>query len=352
MDCFLGHFCRKCYKNPERIQKAKCEMDMTEKDAKLPLDTALSYLGADTVYRINGFLSSRGTSKTDVNEIRLRASGPLSLVVSGRNYSLGICIGKDEITEVFRRVCDGAVFKHRDDVCRGSLTLGGGIRVGVAGHARYEGGSLVGIADISVLVFRIPSGKCSFALRLLRDWRSLCGGMLVCSAAGEGKTTAIRALAGLIGSGRDPKRVVVVDERCEFFDDYSGSQVDVLRGYKRSVGVEIAIRTLSAEVLIVDEISSREDSFAMLGALGAGVSVIATVHARSLADAVKREYIRELVTGGLFRGACVIHRGPSGFDYTVKRIGESEDDEKAFHSLLDNGSSAENSHGMGDICYF
>ena len=145
--------------------------------------------------------------------------------------------------------------------------------------------------------------------------------MLICSAAGEGKTTAIRALAGLIGSGEMPRRVVVADERCEFNPaEYARAHVDILRGYKRALGVDIAIRTMSAEVLIVDEISSREDATAMLASVGAGVTVIATVHARSLGDAMKRDYVATLVRGGLFESVCVISRKAGSFSYTIDRI--------------------------------
>ena len=194
---------------------------------------------------------------------------------------------------------------------------------------------MVGVGDISSLVFRIPSGECSFAARLYGEWLLIGGGMLICSRAGEGKTTAIRALARLIGSGERPRRVVVVDERCELdVTEYRDAHVDILRGYRRATGVEIAIRTMSAEVLMVDEISSYDDSRAMLSAIGAGVIVIATAHAQSLADALKRGYIRELVDGGLFDAACFISRRGDSFSYRLERIERDR---------------GEMRHGMGDI---
>lgn len=267
------------------------------------------------------YLAKMNMPEKAVNEIRLRTDGQTALSVAGRNVALGVTISKDEIKETFKKVCGGAVFAHRDDVCRGFVTLTGGVRVGVCGYARYEGGSIVGISDISSLVFRIPTGECNFAKELYRKWLSYGGGMLICSGAGEGKTTAIRALAGLIGSGERPRRVVVADERCEFNpDEYRGAHVDILRGYKRALGVDIAIRTMSAEVLIVDEISSREDAAAMLASVGAGVTVIATVHAKSFADAIKRDYVEVLVRGGLFDSACIISRREGRFSYLMERI--------------------------------
>ena len=247
------------------------------------------------------------------------------MAVEGRNVSLGYRVSKEELREIFKKICGGAIYAHRDDMCRGFVTLDGGVRVGICAEARYEKGSVVGVGEISSLVFRIPSAPCSFADELYIKWRSLGeGGMLICSAAGEGKTSLIRSLAGLIGSGGAPLRVVVVDERCEFdVDGYVGAHVDILRGYRRALGVDIAIRTLSAEVLIVDEVSSREDSLAMLASVGAGVRVIATAHARSLADAMQRDYIRGLVMARLFDTVCVISRKNGRFSYTLEPIDPS-----------------------------
>ena len=313
---------------------------MDKNTGKSPSDRlshVMKYLPAPVTDRILGTLSDMGASGADVNELRLRAGGRGLLVVNGRNIPIELRTGSEELGEVLKRICDGAVFAHRDDISKGYVTLGMGVRVGVCGHARYDCGRIVGVSDISTLVFRRPSGECSFAHSLYRQWKGYGGGMLICSAAGEGKTTAIRALARLIGSGSDARRVVVVDERSEFSDDdYRTSSVDILSGYKRALGVEIAVRTLSAEVIIVDEISSREDAAAMLSSLGAGVCVIATVHARSLDDAMKRDYVRNLIKGGLFECVCLISRSGGRFSFSLEPI-----DERRLKSI----------HGTGDICH-
>ncbi|MBQ7343459.1 MAG: Flp pilus assembly complex ATPase component TadA [Clostridia bacterium] len=298
--------------------------EMADMQKKKGLNVVFSYLPREISEQMTLYLERRRTSEGDVSEIRLRAHGPVSLVVRGENISLGISAGAEAMSETFKRVCGGAIYAHRDDVCRGFVTLEGGVRVGVSGHARYEGGALMGVSDVGSLVFRIPTGECSFARELYREWLLREGGMLICSRAGEGKTTAIRSLARLIGSGERPRRVVVVDERCEFEPrDYSRSHVDILRGYRRATGVDIAVRTMSAEVLIVDEISSPEDSAAMLSALGAGADVIATAHADSLRSALMRGYVRELVEGGLFGSVCVIERIGGRFSFSVEQIEEN-----------------------------
>ena len=299
------------------------------------IDLVLPYLPYAVADEAVSIARSRYGANNGISEIRLRSFGVSALVIGGVNVALRTRVSDTQLKETFRKVSGGAVFAHRDDIARGFISLDRGVRVGVVGHAKYENGTAIGVGDISSLVFRLPSGECSFGKELYAEWLLSGGGMLICSRAGEGKTTAIRTLARLIGTGEIPRRVVVVDERCEFDrDGYSNAHVDILRGYRRVHGVDIAIRTMSAEVLIVDEISSPADARAMMEAMGAGVTVIATAHAQSFADAMKRDYVRELIDGGLFENVCVIKRQDGRFLFNLERIGKRV---------------AKELHGTGDI---
>ena len=308
-------------------------MQKHPKNHKSVFQIAISNLTPSVADAVLKYLDEYKIRENDVSEIRLRLHGVCALVVRGENRSLSVSLDKSDVKEILRLVTGGALFSHRDEVCRGFISLPLGVRVGVIGRARYEGGRVIGVDEVTSLVFRLPTGECSFARQLYGEWWRLGGGMLICSPAGQGKTTAIRSLARLIGSGREAKRVVVVDERCEFdSSEYCDAYVDILRGYRRAVGVDIAIRTMSAEVLIVDEISSCEDAVAMMSALGAGVTVIATAHADSLIGAAKRAYIRELILGGLFESVCII-RGGGEFSYQLTKIGA--DERKTLHGMGD-----------------
>ena len=249
-----------------------------------------------------------GLSLACVNEIRLSAISLSSIVLKGRLTALSVRLGYEELGAILRRACDMAVFAHRDEISEGYISLKCGGRVGVCGHARYEGGRLVGISEVSALVFRIPSGKCDFADKLHSFWRDRgYSGMLICSRAGVGKTTAIRALAAMAGDVKAGKRVVVVDERCELnMGAYRNCSVDILRGYRRSVGVEIAIRTMSADIVIVDEIGNEEDSDALMLAQGAGVSLLATAHGDDIRAIYKKRAIGRLIDAQLFSCYSVI----------------------------------------------
>ena len=154
------------------------------------IDVALSYLPADIAGLVSGEVKAMRIDERLISEIRLRSPGTSALTVSGENILLPVRIDTENMRVIFKRVCDGAVFAHRDDVCRGFVTVDGGIRVGVCGHARYDGGRVVGVGDVSALVFRLPGCECSFGRALYERWQRIGGGMLICSRAGEGKTTA------------------------------------------------------------------------------------------------------------------------------------------------------------------
>lgn len=275
----------------------------------------MSFFSAEFVEEVARILRFKKEIFGELEEIRLRSEGRSSLVIGGRCIMLSYYVSRDEMRIIVKRVCDMAVFAHRDDICRGFVSVEGGIRVGIGGHARYDGGKIVGVSDISTLVFRIPRSDSSVANQLFDLWinHDSCG-MLVCSRAGEGKTTALRAMARIIGGRPYFKRVAVVDERCEFDSSaYRECTVDILRGYKRALGVDIAIRTISAEVIIVDEIGSEEDADAMISAIGAGIPVIATAHGRNIEEVLERPYIKKLVDNGLFGIYALIFRKNKSF---------------------------------------
>ena len=281
-----------------------------------------AYLSTELVLEIEGVCIRHG-GISSLNEIRLRSKGRSSLVVSGRNVMLKSKISADELYSIFKRLCDMAVFAHKDDVCRGFISCEGGMRVGVVGTARYDSDKIVGISDVSTLAFRFPSSECYFAPEVYREWQMRGGGgILVCSPSGGGKTTFIRAMAREVGR-RGEKRVVVIDERCEFdHTAYCDCAVDILRGYKRAKGIDIAIRTLSAEVIIADEIGTPEDAEALIEALGTGAEVIATAHGRDVTDASRRKYIRQLIEYGIFDKGVSIMRQRDRFTYRLTELGE------------------------------
>ena len=234
-----------------------------------------------------------------VNEIRIRRMGRSSLFCAGRIIPLSYS-ARESIDAIFSAVCLGTPYAFRDSVCRGFVPLSDGVRVGVVGRARYEGGELLGISEVSSLVFRLPTVGCDFGDELFEIWERGRGGLLIFSPPGGGKTTALRSLIRRLGVGERALRVAVVDEREEIFtDELSGIEADFLSGYRRALGISIAVRTLSPDVIVTDEISG-EDATALSSCALLGVPVIATAHAGSLRELLCRLDMRELLGAGAF----------------------------------------------------
>lgn len=244
--------------------------------------------------------------KRRTSEVRIRRRAVSSIMISGVEYPLFYHASDSEMDSIIERITGGAMYAHRDTVASGYISYFG-MRVGVSGVARYDGES-VSVGEINSLVFRVGYAECDFADELYEFWMSSGrGGLLILAPPSGGKTTALRSLARLIGGGKDRMRVALVDERGEFYaEDYADLSVDVLSRYKRSLGIELAYRTMNAEVIMVDEIARLEDAEALISAHGVGCSLIATAHASCIEDVSERACLSSLYESGVFQIGAVI----------------------------------------------
>ena len=240
----------------------------------------------------------RASSLSGIREIRLRREGACAMLYEHSLLPLSR-VTAEELCDIVSALCDGCIFAHRDTISMGYISMEWGVRVGVVGTCKYEGKSLVGISDISSLVFRIPTGECEFGEELYRLYTAHSPrGMLIYSPPGVGKTTALRYLAGRLGAGEGARCVAVVDERCEFLsEDYERARVDILRGYKKRLGIEIATRTLSAETVILDELGA-DDVASIIDVMHFGVPFIASAHAGCAEELLKKPAMRPLIESG------------------------------------------------------
>ncbi len=255
-----------------------------------------------------------------LSEIRLRADGLCALVVAGRNLPLDFTLDEPMLQQTVLRVCGGSLYAYRDTIAKGYIPMAHGVRVGLCGRARYDGGDMVGIGDVRSLVFRLPSGLCDGYDALVEVWREGVGaGMLVYAPPGVGKTTALRALTSYIGT-QERRRVCVIDEREEFCaEQYARASVDLLRGYRREQGIEIAVRTLSPQVLVVDEIGSEAEARAMAAALSCGIPILASAHAASVEELHRKRNLAPFFEMGLFEVLVGLCRDAQGYRLHVSR---------------------------------
>ena len=90
-----------------------------------------------------------------------------------------------------------------------------------------------------------------------------------------------------------------------------GTRLDVLQGCPKQQGIEILLRTMGPECIVVDEITEAGDCDALLRAGWCGVRLIATAHAGSLRDLMTRPLYQPLLRSGIFDHILVMHRDKS-----------------------------------------
>lgn len=264
--------------------------------------------------------------KESVQEIRLRANKPLTLS-SGNKILFVTESGKisdsmenaaissfEDIVNTFQNICCYSVYSHQNEIKNGFVTMGSGHRVGLCGTAVISHGEITSIRDISSLNIRIAREIPNASKELLRRVGTVDGGLLIVGTPCSGKTTILRDLARRISLGIDCRimRTSVVDERGELAGTYSGISrndlglADILNGYSKHDGIMQALRTLSPEAIICDEVGASSDMAAIEQGVNAGVSIIATIHAGSYHEVLSRKQGKALLDSGAFKTVVIL----------------------------------------------
>ena len=244
----------------------------------------------------------------DIAEIRLRAGRCAAAVtVSGKIIPCSALFSEKDIADCFAELCRYSVHSYSREIAEGFITLDGGHRVGLCGTAVMSGGAVVSVKDISSLNIRIAREVRGCAEELYG--RFFAGGLCSLLLAGRpmsGKTTLLRDLSRMLG---EKYRVALIDSRNELSASVRGlptldvgENTDVLCGYTKSAGIMTALRSLSPDVIICDEIGDDYD--AVEQCLFCGVKVIAAAHAGSLSELSRRRGTDRLLP--LFDCAAVI----------------------------------------------
>ena len=262
------------------------------------------------------------TSVSPIEEIRLRSGRVLTVTSRQKSFGCGVVVGERELQEIFNRMCGGSLYAYEQTIREGFIPLAGGIRVGVCGSAACENGKIIGVHNITGLMIRIPHAIAVQTDALLKTFFEGCvgRGMLIYAPPGVGKTTLLRAIASCVSSPQYGRHTVIVDTRGELNVDLHNPsyQLDVMSGYPRDIGIEIAVRTLGAQLIVCDEIGSMADAHATLGASNCGVPLIASAHAASLDELMERPAISVLHRAHVFEKYVRLRRrAGGGFDYEI-----------------------------------
>lgn len=271
------------------------------------------------------------TAWDDIQEIRLRVNRPIAATVNGKifyitengqltyNSKTAATVTEQDLRRTFEAVCQYSVHSFRREISRGFITIKGGHRVGFCGTPVLRDGAVENVKNINSMNFRIAREVIGCAEKLCSECFSdgLCS-LLLAGAPSTGKTTLLRDLARLLG---ERYRVALIDERGELAASCGGIpqndvgvNTDVFDGYGKAEGISAAVRVMSPQVIICDEMGSAEDFEAVRSAAYSGVYTAASVHAADMND-LKRKgtdlscFDRTAFLSGIGNISSIVKRG-------------------------------------------
>lgn len=288
----------------------------------------LSYAMALLPDRLKAAVLSAGQGEREkITELRLRRGRSLSAVLYGREYFLtydgrfmnstdgAVEVTAEDISQVFTRAFRGSVHSFPREMAQGYITCEGGNRVGFCGTAVSDRvGEVTSVKDISSINIRIAREVIGCAEPIFdRAFSDGLASLVIASPPCGGKTTVLRDLCRLLGERR---RVSIIDERGELASVYDGepqndvgARSDIFNAYDKSSAVVTAVKVMSPDVLICDEIGAKGDLEALEYALNSGVRLVCTCHAADFDDLKKRPAVGRLMKQGYFDFAAMLGTG-------------------------------------------
>ena len=252
----------------------------------------LKYLPKELFYELDGM------DFCDAEELRLRAMGASTIYVNGEEKLLNYVATREDIDSIVLALSEHSVFAFMDELKQGYFSIEGGIRIGVAGRTICDCGKIVHIRDFSSINIRFPRqirGIAKVIFPFITKRGSLLSTLII-SPPQMGKTTLLRDIVRTASD--DGKKCSVIDERCEIsaegrFD--TGIRTDVLTACPKAAGMNLALRSLSPDIIATDEIGNKEDLSAIYDAANAGVKVIATAHGADIDELTNRLFFKQLM---------------------------------------------------------
>lgn len=270
--------------------------------------------------------------RENLEELRLRQNQPMEIRYgqqssyvspSGQltaNARLGWIFTEEQAGKLLNLISQHSLYALEEELKRGYITVVGGHRIGIAGKVVMEHGEVKGIRDVTSFNIRIAREKRGVAQRVLPYLfeNGRIQNTLIVSPPQCGKTTLLRDIARSLSYGSEwasSRKVAIVDERSELAGCLNGvpqrdvgPRTDVLDACPKAVGMMMMIRSMSPDVVVVDEIGRAEDGEAVWEAIHAGVAIVCSAHGVDVSEVAQRPTLGKLISHGVFSRYVVLNR--------------------------------------------
>ena len=270
--------------------------------------------------------------RNKIYEIRLRVNAPLIVIYQGKEYFLTLegeltreeakayHVQTEDLKEMLEYISGYSLYAFEEEIRQGFLTIVGGHRVGIAGKTILDGNKIKSLKYISYINLRLShqiKGCASPILPYIIKNRQICHTLII-SPPRCGKTTLLRDLIRQVSNGNrymPGVSVGVVDERSEIAGSYQGIpqndlgiRTDVLDCCPKAEGMMMLIRSMSPEVVAVDELGDYEDIHAIESVIHCGCKLFATVHGSSIEDIKRKPLLQRLMQEKVFERYIVLYK--------------------------------------------
>ena len=270
--------------------------------------------------------------RNKIYEIRLRVNAPLIVIYQGKEYFLTLegeltreeakayHVQTEDLKEMLEYISGYSLYAFEEEIRQGFLTIVGGHRVGIAGKTILDGNKIKSLKYISYINLRLShqiKGCASPILPYIIKNRQICHTLII-SPPRCGKTTLLRDLIRQVSNGNrymPGVSVGVVDERSEIAGSYQGIpqndlgiRTDVLDCCPKAEGMMMLIRSMSPEVVAVDELGDYEDIHAIESVIRCGCKLFATVHGSSIEDITRKPLLQRLMQEKVFERYIVLYK--------------------------------------------
>lgn len=274
--------------------------------------------------------------KDSIQEIRIKVNKPIIINLPSKEVILNTITTLDDIKQILVRVSNYSLYAYEEEIKQGYITIKGGHRIGIAGECVLSQGEVRTIRNISSLNIRIcrEVKGCSNEVMKFISTNDRVFNTLIVSPPKCGKTTILRDISRNISNGMPinnlrGKKVTIIDERSEIASCFNGVpqldvgvRSDILDNCLKKDGMIMAIRSLSPEILICDEIGTEGDVEALNMAFNSGVNIIVTIHGYSIDDICKRRVFKDLLENSILDRIVVLsNRNGPGTIENVYLIG-------------------------------